>query len=355
MTSRRLRAAIVGCGTIAPTHARALLALADDVELVACSDVVPERAAALADAFGIEARPYADVLADPTIDLVSVCTPSGLHAEVGVPALLAGKHVVVEKPMEVTEEACDRLLAAQRTSGTHLAVISQHRFDDGTRRLREVLASGALGRVVAADCRVPWHRTQEYYDAEAWRGTWALDGGGALINQGIHTVDLLLWACGPAVSVDGAIATVAHEVEVEDVASAAITFAGGTLATLMASTATAPGLPARLALHGTDGAVVLEGDCVTLLAVRGQDVQQGQPTTDALQVATGGTRSAERGVTDGSEATAWGEAHRRQLLDLVHAVREDRPPLVDGEAGRAAVGLVRAVYRSAREGTRITL
>ncbi|EYR64937.1 oxidoreductase [Actinotalea ferrariae CF5-4] len=350
-----MRVALVGCGTIAPTHARALAALPDDVELVACSDVVPERADAFAAAFGTTARPYADVLADPDVDAVSVCTPSGRHAEVGVPALLAGKHVVVEKPMDVTEEACDALLAAQRSSGARLAVVSQHRFDDGTRRLREVLDSGALGRLVAADCRVPWFRTQEYYDAEDWRGTWALDGGGALMNQGIHTVDLLLAACGPAVSVEGRIATVAHAIEVEDLATASVVFADGTLATLMASTATAPGLPARLALHGTEGSVVLEGDRITLLALRGQDAVHGLPTADAVQVATGGTRSAERAVTDGSVATAWGEAHRRQLLDFARSVREGRAPVVDGEAGRAAVGLVRAVYRSAREGTRITL
>jgi UDP-N-acetyl-2-amino-2-deoxyglucuronate dehydrogenase len=351
----RLRVAIVGCGTIAPTHARALAALPDDAELVACSDVVPERAAALAAAFGTLARPYADVLADPDVDAVIVCTPSGRHAEVGVPALLAGKHVVVEKPMEVTEEACERLLAAQRSSGRQLAVISQHRFDDGTLRLREVLDSGALGRLVAADCRVPWFRTQDYYDAEDWRGTWALDGGGALMNQGIHTVDLLLAACGPAVSVEGRIATVAHDMEVEDLATASVVFADGTLATLMASTATAPGLPARLALYGTEGSVVLEGDRITLLAVRGEDAVHGQPTADAVQVATGGTRSAERGVSDGTAPTAWGEAHRRQLLDVVEAIREDRPPLVDGGAGRASVGLVRAVYRSAREGVRVAL
>ena len=127
--SRRLRFAVVGCGVIAPTHVRALRELADRAEVVACSDVIPERAQALAAEFGLTAKPYEDVLADPTIDVVSVCTPSGLHAEVGVPALLGGKHVIVEKPMDVTVQACDRLLAAQRTSGTALAVVSQHRFD----------------------------------------------------------------------------------------------------------------------------------------------------------------------------------------------------------------------------------
>ncbi|MGW6130312.1 Gfo/Idh/MocA family protein [Cellulomonas sp. NPDC055163] len=367
----RLRFAVVGCGVIAPTHVRALLELADRVELVACSDVLPERARALADEFGLEARPYEDVLADPTIDAVSVCTPSGRHAEVGVPALLAGKHVVVEKPMDVSVEACDRLLAAQATSGTALAVISQHRFDPASRAVKAAVDAGELGRVVLAEARVPWYRTQEYYDSGDWRGTWALDGGGALINQGVHTLDLLRWTCGPVRTVYAQARTAAHErIEVEDVVCATVTFANGAVGSVVASTAAYPGFPARLAVHGTRGGAVIEGDRLAVLSTVDGVARGGEAVNaHAVQVATGGTRAATRAVDESARAVAaelraddtpepadtWGRAHRAQLLDLVDAVEQGRPPLVDGLEGRNAVELVRAIYDSARRGEPITL
>lgn len=354
-----VRFALVGCGVIARTHARALAAMPGAAELVACSDVDHARAEALAHEFGIRAMAYDDVLADPTIDAVTVCTPSGTHAEVGVPALEAGKHVLVEKPMEITLEACDRLLAAAERSGRTLAVVSQHRFDPASQAVHRAVADGDLGRVVLAECRVPWFRTQEYYDSGDWRGTWALDGGGALMNQGIHTVDLLLWLCGPARTVFGATATAAHDrVEVEDVACATVTFADGALATVLASTAAYPGRPAQLAVHGTRGGAVVEGDRLALLAVDGEPDRGQEPAhPHARQVASGGTRAATdsldaRSADDSpsDESYPWGEAHRRQMLDLVEAIRDGRAPLVDGSAGRAAVELVLAVYASARTG-----
>jgi UDP-N-acetyl-2-amino-2-deoxyglucuronate dehydrogenase len=365
----RLRFALVGCGVIAPTHVRALLELPERAELVACSDVLPERALALAREFGIEARSYEDVLADPTIDAVTVCTPSGLHAEVGVPALTAGKHVVVEKPMDVSLEACDRLLAAQATSGATLAVVSQHRFDPASQTVKAAVDAGELGRLVLAEAAVPWFRTQEYYDSGEWRGTWAMDGGGALINQGVHTLDLLRWTCGPVRTVYAQARTAAHErIEVEDVVCATVTFANGAVGSVVASTAAYPGFPARLALHGTRGGAVIEGDRLAVLStVDGVDRGGEAANTHAMQVATGGTRAATRAVDASARAVAaepddgaaptdtWGRAHRAQLLDLVEAVEHRRPPLVDGQEGRNAVELVRAIYDSARTGAPVTL
>ena len=360
-----VRFALVGCGVIARTQARALAAMPGDAELVACSDIDPARAQALAQEFGVTALPYADVLADPTIDAVTVCTPSGAHAEVGVPALEAGKHVLVEKPMEITLEACDRLLDAAERSGTVLAVVSQHRFDPASQAVAQAVADGELGRLLLAECRVPWFRTQEYYDSGDWRGTWTLDGGGALMNQGIHTLDLLRWLCGPVRTVYGATATTAHDrIEVEDVACATLTFADGALATLMASTGAYPGRPAQLAVHGTRGGAVIDGDRLALLAVHGEP-ERGRETAHphARQVAAGGTRAATealdaRAVADDApsdESYPWGEAHRRQMLDMVDAIRAGRTPLVDGPAGRAAVELVLAVYESARTGQPVHL
>jgi UDP-N-acetyl-2-amino-2-deoxyglucuronate dehydrogenase len=357
--SRRLRFAVVGCGVIAPTHVRALLELADRAEVVACSDVIPERAQALAAEFGLTATPYEDVLADPTIDVVSVCTPSGLHAKVGVPALLAGKHVIVEKPMDVTVEACDGLLAAQRTSGTALAVVSQHRFDAASQKVKQAIDDGALGRLVLAECQVAWFRTQEYYDSGDWRGTLELDGGGCLINQGIHTLDLLRWTCGPVSTVYAQARTAAHErIEVEDVLCATVVFANGALGTVTASTAAYPGFPARLAVHGMTGGAVIEGDRLATLATVGYEAIGGEPANaHARQVASGGTRAATAAVeaSPPDPGGAWGDAHRAQLLDLIDAVAEGRRPLVDGTGGREAVELADAIYRSARSGDVVTL
>jgi UDP-N-acetyl-2-amino-2-deoxyglucuronate dehydrogenase len=363
-TGGPLRFALVGCGVIARTHARALAQLAGRAELVACSDVDPERAEALAAEFGLKAMTFDDVLADPDIDAITVCTPSGRHAEVGVPALLAGKHVIVEKPMEVTVEACDRLLEAQRRTGAVLAVVSQHRFDPASRVVKDAVDDGTLGRLVLVDCRIPWYRSQEYYDSGDWRGTWDMDGGGALMNQGVHTVDLLLWTCGPVRSVYAQARTATHErIEVEDVVCATIELANGAIGTIVASTGAYPGFPARLAVHGSAGGAVIEGDRLAALAtVDGRAVVGETATADALQVATGGTRAATRGVdaaqaaaVAATDATEWGRAHRDQLLDFVEAVQGGRAPLLDGHQGKEAVALVRAVYESAQTGRPVTL
>ncbi len=362
MASSPLRFALVGCGTIAPTHAEALAALPPGAaELVSCADIVPERARAFADRFGLCARPYADVLADPAIDAVSVCAPSGLHADLGEQALRAGKHVIVEKPMEITLDACDRLIAARRDAGRTLAVVSQHRFDPASAAVRQALEAGELGPLILADARIPWYRTQDYYDSGDWRGTWAMDGGGCLMNQGIHTVDLLRWLCGPVETVYAQARTAAHErIEVEDVVSATLTFANGAVGTLVASTAAYPGFPARLAVHGTRGSAIIEGDRLHTLAVQGRELIAGQEAAQhALQVAQGGTRaaSAQSGGLDAiaDPSAVWGDAHRAQLADFVRCCRTGETPVVDGAEGRRAVHLVRAVYESARSGQVVRL
>lgn len=362
-----MRFALVGCGVIAVTHVRALQELQDRVELVVCSDVVPERAEALAARFGLRAAAYEDVLADPEIDAVTVCTPSGRHAEVGVPALLAGKHVIVEKPMEVSLEACDRLLAAQAESGAALAVVSQHRFDAASQVVKAAVEDGELGRLVLAQAQVPWFRTQDYYDSGEWRGTLEFDGGGALMNQGVHTLDLLRWTCGPVTTVYAQARTAAHErIEVEDALCATVEFANGAIGTVMASTAAYPGFPARLAVHGTCGGAVIEGDrLATLATIQGETRGGEAPNTHAVQVATGGTRAASTAVDETARAStahgaagpsdAWGRAHQAQLLDFVDAAERGTQPLVDGVQGRNAVELVRALYDSARTGRPVSL
>lgn len=355
--------AIVGCGAIAPTHIRALAKLPGDARVTHCCDTDPVRAATTAREFGLTAASFEEVLANREIDAVTVCTPSGLHGALGQRALAAGKHVVIEKPMEVTAAACEPLLAAQRASGRKVAIISQHRFDPASQRVRAALDAGQLGRLVLAEARIPWYRTQEYYDSGDWRGTWALDGGGCLMNQGVHTVDLLLWFAGPVRSVYAQMRTGAHErIEVEDVLAATLTFANGAIGTLLASTAAYPGFPVTLSLHGTQGSAVLSGDELQLLAVKGGETFHGKAASaHALQVATGGTRSATEHVNAAPSSSAseapwsWGDAHRAQFADFIRAVREDLTPLVDGLAGQAAVALINALYDSARTGRVIEL
>ncbi len=347
-----LRFALAGCGSIAPTHARALAAL-PDAALVACADVVPERAEAFAAEFGLRAVAWQDILTDPAIDAVTICVPSGLHAALGVSALRASKHVILEKPMDVSLAACDALIAAQRETGRTLAVVSQHRFDRASQIVRQALEEGLLGELILADARIPWYRTQEYYDSGDWRGTWAMDGGGCLMNQGVHTVDLLRWFAGPVTSLYAQARTAAHvRLEVEDTITATLTFASGAVGTLMASTAAFPGFPARLALLGTRGSAVIEGDALQTLAIQGREPLVGEAAiAHAVQVATGGTRAATTlAPPELGAGGAWGDAHRAQLADFLRCCRAGDAPLVDGTQGRQAVEVVLAAYESARTG-----
>lgn len=356
-----MRFAIVGCGAIAMTHAHAIARLDGEASLVACCDEVPGRAARFASRFGVEAMTLDNVLADRRVEAVAVCTPSGLHAAVGVPALSAGKHVLVEKPMDVTLEACDALLAAQAAYGATLGVVSQRRFDAAARRVKEAVADGCLGRVVLTECQVAWFRTQEYYDSGDWRGTWGLDGGGCLMNQGLHSVDLLRWICGPVDSVYAQARTATHErIEVEDTLCATLVFRSGALGTLLAATSAYPGRPARIAVHGTAGGAVIEGDALSLLApIEGPPVPHEAPNKHALLVSTGGTKAATQAAREATGAQNtdedWTDGHVRQLRDFVRAARRGSPPLIDGLEGRRAVELVLAIYESAAAGEVVRL
>lgn len=360
--SDTLQFAIIGCGVIGPTHAAALAALQPQgARLAAFVDEVPARAEALAAQYGAEAKSFQDVLADPSIDAVTIGVPSGLHAELGARALRAGKHVVVEKPMDISLAACDRLLAAQKESGKRLAVISQHRFDHASIEIKAALAQNQLGPIVFAEARVPWYRTQEYYDSGGWRGTWALDGGGALMNQGVHTADLMRWLCGPVETVYAQARTLAHErIETEDVLTATLTFANGAIGTLSASTALYPGFAVRIGVYGTEGSAIMEGDMLhTLKTKTGREDGGEAAQAHALQVATGGTKAATEEIahaTGASDPAAiWGAAHEAQLADFLHCCRTGAQPVVDGAEGRKAVELVLAVYESARTGEVVRL
>jgi len=326
-------------------HAEAI-AMLPAARLVAVTDVVPESARAFAETHGCAAEPdLSALLARADIDVVSVCVPSGLHAEVGTQAAAAGKHLVIEKPIDTTLAAADRLIGAARAAGVVMTVVSQHRFDPGLAELRMLLDAGALGRLVLGEASTKWYRSQAYYDSAAWRGTWALDGG-SLMNQGIHYVDLLLWAMGPAAEVTALTATQAHEVEVEDVALALVRFCSGAVGTIVASTAVFPGFAQRLEITGTNGTVVIEDGQI----VR-RDISGEESGAAALRGAAGHGGSAA-GANPAGLAPA---SHAAQIADLLGAIDAGRQPSVTAESGRAALEVVCAVYQSAREGRKIAL
>jgi predicted dehydrogenase len=340
---------IIGCGVIAPFHARAIGDLAD-ARLVAVADEVPDRARDLAADFEVEALDPDALLSRPDVDVVCVCVPSGLHASVGTRVAAAGKHVVVEKPIEITLEAADRLIDAARSNGVELAVISQHRWDAGVKELKTLVDGGSLGHLVLGDAIVKWYRTQPYYDSGSWRGTWQLDGGGALMNQAVHYVDLLQWIMGPVEHVFARTRTAAHErIEVEDVAVAALGFASGAVGTIVASTAVYPGLSERLEVSGTGGTAIVEAG---ELKVRELKEEKGETSAYGARA---GDSDGEAAGASADPADISYRGHREQLQDLLHAIDTGARPAVDGEGARKALEIILAVYESARTGRDVAL
>jgi UDP-N-acetyl-2-amino-2-deoxyglucuronate dehydrogenase len=340
---------IVGTGIIAAMHAEAIAAL-PGARLVAVTDLDAGAAAAFAANRGARAERDLDaLLARGDVDVVCVCVPSGLHAEVGMRAVKAGKHLVVEKPVDVTLEAADRLIGAARTAGVALTVISQHRFDPGLIEARRLIDEGALGRLVLGEASTKWYRSQAYYDSAGWRGTWAMDGG-SLLNQGIHYVDLLRWLMGPVAEVTAVCTTQTHQIEAEDTSLAIVRFTSGAVGTILSSTAAFPGFPQRLEITGTKGTVIIEdGRLVSRAFGDGAQAADGGP-----QPANGGPRQ-EAGAAAADPAALDVSGHAAQLADLLTAIDEGRAPAVDGEAGRAALEIVCAVYESSRSGRTVTL
>lgn len=345
MSERTYGFGILGAGTIAPTHCRAIQAI-PNARLVSVCDIDEPKARSLALRFGMRhscADPR-ELLERDDVDVVHVLTWSGNHAELGMQAARAGKHVVCTKPVDVTLEQIDRLIQTCRLNEVKLGVTYQFRGYESYRRLKAAIDNGRLGRLFLGNAFLKWYRSQEYYDSAEWRGTWALDGGGALMNQGIHYVDLLQWLMGPVRTVSGLVATQNHRIEVEDCASAALRFESGALGCLQATTCTYRGLPARVEIHGERGNVIVEDDRIRLWDVEGE-----APSTDAEATNTGSSASPGSGLDD---AVA---VHTAQIRDMLAAIEEDRDPAISGEEARKAVELILAVYRSASRGAPVNL
>jgi UDP-N-acetyl-2-amino-2-deoxyglucuronate dehydrogenase len=351
MSEPKVRFALVGAGVISRVHARALAELPDDAELVAVVDLDPARAQELAAQYGAQASTDLDaVLRRDDVDAVTICTPSGLHADGAVAALDAGKHVVVEKPIDITLAAADRIIDAEKRSGRTVSVISQHRFDRSTEKVLRAVRAGNLGTITSAIASHAWWRGQSYYDSGDWRGTWALDGGGALMNQTVHTIDLMTTIVGRPVEVFAYTGCLAHErIEVEDTAVAVVRFGSGAIGTIHGTTAAYPGLDASLRVFGAKGSAVISNDELTYLH------QNAGPAPEiGMAAQSGGNQVTAEDRVDRSEP-GLGSAHRRQLADFVDAVRTGRPPRVGTAQARTAVAVILAIYESAASGRPVKL
>lgn len=345
-----IRFGIVGCGMIAGFHARALAEIENAI-LVACTSRSPVASETFASQHGCQSfATIDDMLESAGVDVVCICTPSGAHLEPAVSAANAGKHVVIEKPLEITPERCDQIINACSTNNVCLTTIFQSRFHPASQSLKQAVNSGRFGQLSLGSAYVKWFRTQEYYDSGAWRGTWQLDGGGALMNQAIHNVDLLQWIMGPVVEVSAFSATLSHErIEVEDTLVAILKFENGALGTIEATTSAHPGWLKRLEICGDRGSAILEDDSLT----RWDFCEQLPEDKNVLAKNSAREDSESGGATD--PAAIGHVAHRQQLADFVQAINEGRPPLIDGAEARKSVALITSIYQSCVEGRPIRI
>jgi len=327
---------LIGGGNITETHARAARAI-PGVEISAIHGTNTEKVARLCREHG--GTPHQDFnafLQHRPMDLVIIGSPSGLHATQGIAAARHGLHVLTEKPIEISTARADALIEAAKQSKVQLGVIFQDRRKPHIRQLKNWLDQGLLGKILFVDARVKWHRPPEYYANSRWRGTFALDGGGALINQGVHTVDLLLWLLGDVVRVQARTATLIHKIEAEDTAAAILEFASGALGIFHATTAAYPGYPRRVEITGTEGTVILEHDRIVAANLRNSQSAaiESAPLDENLSSSTA-TVNDFRG-------------HQSVLEDFLQAIQQNRVPACDGLEGRRSIVLIEAIYRAAK-------
>jgi UDP-N-acetyl-2-amino-2-deoxyglucuronate dehydrogenase len=335
---------ILGGGNISQTHTRAALEI-EGVNVAAVWGQNAERTAQLAQSAG--ASVYRDLdafLSHRPMDAVLIGSPSGLHAAHGIAAASRGLHVLVEKPIDITTERADALIAACESNRVKLGVFYQDRTAPDILKLKRLIDAGELGKPILISASVRWYRPPEYYSKSRWRGTREYDGGGALMNQGIHTLDLLLWVFGDVSHVWGKAITALHEIEVEDTVVASLQFASGAIGTLEAATSCYPGFSRRIEVTWSQGTVVLENDRIRSanLLTPVEDLCREQPESDDDERAASPIVSDTRG-------------HRAIIEDFIHAIATDGEPLCGGRQARRSVQLVNAIYESSRSGRAVAI
>jgi predicted dehydrogenase len=334
---------------IADFHARAIQAMRGG-RLVACCSRNKEAVDAFAAKYNC--KPYYDyntLLRDRQVEIVTICAPSGAHLDYALPAIRRGKHIIVEKPLEITLKRCDKMIAAAEKAGVMLGAIFPSRFVEASQLAKKAIVEGRLGRITLADAYVKWWRTQGYYDSGAWRGTRDLDGGGALMNQSIHAIDLLQWLAGPVKSISAVTGILAHErIEVEDTAIAALEFANGALGAIEGTTSAWPGFLKRVEISGDKGTIMLEEDNIVTWKFA-----EERPEDEETRRKFSGKDTAGGGAAD-PRAIRF-DKHQFNFEAFVDALNEGRRPELDGREGRKAVELILAVYAAAKKGRKVPL
>lgn len=321
---KQLRFGIAGCGAICNTHIEALQCIEGVTIAGVCSRGRGRAEAAAEKSGGRLYESYEEMIADPQVDVVLILTASGMHADMGIQAAKAGKHVIVEKPIDVFVEKAEALVQACEEAGVSLSCIFQHRYDEDVAALKAAIQEGKLGQLYGGCCHTKWYRPQEYYDMVDWRGTLALDGGGALMNQGIHQLDLFQYLLGDVEEVFAYKGTFGHErIETEDLCVAALKFKSGAIGLMEASTVAKPGFDTRIDVNGEKGSVVLRDNVAAHWCIDGEEPRTAHVT---------------------------GDAHRRQLQEIADSIREGRPSLVSGKEALKALRIAAAIYRSAESG-----
>jgi UDP-N-acetyl-2-amino-2-deoxyglucuronate dehydrogenase len=332
-----MRIGLIGGGNISATHARAASAI-PGVEIAAVYGENQDKVNQLCWEFGARAhKDLASFLAHRPMDMVIIGSPSGLHAKQGILAAQQGLHVLVEKPIAVSLEQSAALVGACERAKVKLGVIFQDRFKPQIRRLKRFIQEGRLGRILLADARIKWYRPPEYYSLSRWRGTWQLDGGGALMNQGVHTVDLLLWLLGDVARVQARTATLLHSIETEDTALALLEFTGGALATLLATTAAYPGYSRRIEITGTEGTVILENDMIIAADLHA-------PSRTLSNEA-----APDRNPSSSSPVVSDARGHQTAIEDFIAAIEQNTLPECDGKEAQRSLALIEEIYRTAAD------
>lgn len=332
--------ALIGCGAIAKLHAKAIANISG-AKLVGVYDYSYEYAQKFADEFCCKA--YAtleELLQDKEIEIVNICTPSGLHAEQIVAAANAKKHIIVEKPMAITEEQLNQAIDAVQKNGVKMEVVSQLRFTPSVQKVKKAIEAGRLGKILFADFRMKYYRSEEYYRQGGWRGTWKMDGGGALMNQGIHGIDLLQYLLGGVKSVYAQCRTLARDIEVEDTANILIEYANGAIGVIQGTTVAKPGYARKIEITGTKGTVVIKEDTIERWDIDGE--RELQENTSLFN--------------SGADPMAFSDKfHVMQFEDMLRAIELDERPFVDENEGRKPVEIILAAYRSSKTGQKVEL
>jgi len=347
MKKKHVGFGIVGAGVISHFHAKAIKAIAN-ARLIGIFSINKNKS----DQFAAEHRctvfsSLDEMLQVKEIDIICICTPSGLHLDPAIPCIEAGKHCLIEKPLEVTIERCDKIIKAAEKAGVKVGVIFPSRFYENSKKLKEAVDQKRFGDLVLGDAYVKWSRSPEYYQSGKWRGTWQYDGGGALMNQGIHSVDLLQWYMGKVESVRAICANIRHKnIEVEDTVVAILKFANGALGTIESTTAVFPGSLKRIEVLGTGGTAVLEESNLIKW-----EFLNGRKGDKFIQLSE--ANLPQGGVSDPTDINFVG--HQKQIQNMIDAIQAGIEPLINGLEGRKSVEIVQAVYESARTGFEIQL